>query len=74
MYPGAGAAVGYTHSFSRLLYDGEARLLAVSLADVVPVGTRIVGDNDGLVGWIEVPDVGMGLEAHPPVRGCHGLP
>ena len=57
-----------------LSYDGEARLYAVSLADVVPVGTRIVGDNDGIVGWIEIPDMCMGLEAHPLVLGCHGLP
>ena len=73
MYPGAGAAVGYTHSFSLLAYDGEDRLFAVSLADVVPVSARIVGDDDGLVGWVEMPDMGMGLEGHPLGCGCHGL-
>ena len=52
MYPGAGAATGYTHSFCWFPYDGEARLFAVSLADVLPVSTGIVGDNDGLVDWV----------------------
>ena len=74
MYAVAGAAAGYTHSLSRLLYDGEARLFAVSLSNVVQVGARIVGDDDGLVGWVEMPDVGMGLEVHPIGYGCHGLP
>ena len=69
MYPGAGAAIGNPNSFCCLSYDREVCLFAVSLADVVPVGAIIVGDNDGLVGWIEMPDMGMGLKAFPLVLG-----
>ena len=55
-------------------YYREACLFAVSIADVVPIGTIIVGGNYGLVGWVEMPDVGMGLEAHMLVLSRHGLP